>query len=132
MQNRSSQLLCYTLEHDNAPKLQDTIQLSGNVLDLAGIESTASVAIAVDTIREPGSTNAWKSGPGAPQILIESFRFSLDQGSLKLVPAEDSMAPNVNSIGTADLPASLDAKQKKAFDDALYNLVNLQKKNFDE
>lgn len=132
MPNRSSQLLCYTLEHDSALKLQDTIQLSGNVLDLTGIESTASVVIAVDTIREPGSTNAWKSGPGAPQRLIESFRFSLGQGSLKLVAAEDSMASNINSTGTADLPASLDAKQKKAFDDSLYNLVNLQKKNYDE
>lgn len=120
------------MEHGNALKLQDTIQLSGNVLDLAGIESTASVAIAVDTIREPGSTNSWKSGPGAPQILIESFRFSIDQGSLKLVRAEDSMASNISSTGTADLPASLDAEQKKAFDDSLYTLVNLQKKNFDD
>lgn len=128
VQYRSSQLLCYTLDQDNFLKLQDIIQVSGNVLDLAGIESTGSVAVAVDTVRESGSTNTWKDSLETPQTLVECFQFSKS----KLVPAENSIAVNINSTGTADLPASLDAKQKKALDDSLYILGNLRKKPIDE
>lgn len=102
--------------------------MSGNILDLAGIGSTGSVAVAVDTIRESGSTSAWKSSSETPQTLIECFQFSKS----KLVPVEDSIAANINSTGTADLPVTLDAKQKKALDDSLYILGNLRKKPFDE
>lgn len=110
-------------------KLQDTIQISGNVLDLAGIDSRGTIAVSVDTVREPGSTNTWKSSPGAPQTLVECFQASAGQDSLKWIPAEDPMAVNINLIGTADLAASLEAKQKN---DSLYTLVNLRKRQFDD
>lgn len=116
------------MDQDGFLKLQDIIQVSGNVLDVAGIESTGSVAVAVDTVRESASTSAWRANPEAPQVLAECFQFSKS----KLVPAEDSMAVNVNSTGTAELPASLDAKQKKAIDDSLYTLGNLRKKTSDD
>lgn len=97
---------------------------------MTGIPLKKTVAVSVDTIREPNSTNMWKSSPGTPQTLIETFQVSSSEGSLSWSPADDSMATEINSAGTTDLPASLDPNQKKAFDDSLYTLVNLRKMKF--
>ena len=105
---------------------QDTLQLSGNVLELVGIDSRGSIIVAVDTLREPDSTCAWRSSSQPP---LETFRLN----SGKWVPVEDSMVIKINSEGTSSLPTILDEKQKKELNDSMYNLGNLRKRgDYDE
>ncbi|KAJ5157033.1 tRNA (guanine-N(7)-)-methyltransferase non-catalytic subunit trm82 [Penicillium canariense] len=126
----SSQLLHYSLESDSTLTLQDTIQLSGNVLDLVSMDLPGSVVVSVDTVREPNCTDTWKSGPASPQILLESLRANSFEGSLKWSVAEDSKLAIINAAGTSDLSTTLEAKARKAIDDALYNLGNTRKKSY--
>jgi tRNA (guanine-N(7)-)-methyltransferase subunit TRM82 len=99
---------------------------------VTGIPSKGTVAVSVDTVREPSSTDSWKSSSTAPQTLLESFQVNFSQGDLTWNPADDSMTAGINAAGTADLPTSLEAKDKKTFDDYLYTLVNLRKMKFDD
>ncbi|KAJ5315010.1 hypothetical protein N7476_005317 [Penicillium atrosanguineum] len=126
------ELLSFTIEGDNTLKPQGTIQLSGNVLDVTGITSKGTISVSVDTVREASSTEMWKSSPSASQTLIESFQVSSSPGTLTWSPADDSMTTEINAAGTTDLPASLDGKDKKTFDDCLYTLGNLRKMKFDD
>ncbi|KAI2697992.1 hypothetical protein CBS147332_8547 [Penicillium roqueforti] len=122
----SSKLLCYTLESDNTITHQDTLQLSGNVLELVGIDSRGSIIVAVDTLRQSDSTCAWKS---SSQPLLETFR--LDSG--KWIPVEDSMVIKINSEGTSSLPTIIEQKEQKELNDSMYNLGNLRKRgDYDE
>ncbi|KAJ5712876.1 tRNA (guanine-N(7)-)-methyltransferase non-catalytic subunit trm82 [Penicillium malachiteum] len=122
----SAQLLCYKLEEQGL-QVQDTIQLSGNVLDLVGASSSGSVFVSVDTVREAGSIDSWKSSSGAP---LESFQITLGADGIKLSATEDPVAANINVVGTSDLPADLNEKQKKEINTSLYNLDNLRKRAF--
>lgn len=129
--NRSPNLLCYTIEQDTL-RYQDTIQLSGNILDLAGVDSRGSIVVSVDNIRESGSTEAWKTSLRAPQILLESFQVNTDQGSLKWNQTEDALVASINSAGTSAISTDVDGKQKKALDGVLYSLGVLRKRTFEE
>ncbi|KAJ5654611.1 hypothetical protein N7490_001614 [Penicillium lividum] len=120
----SSRILCYTIE-DNALRAQDTIQLSGNVLGLVGIDQ-GSIVVSVDTVREAGSTETWKSSSG---VLLESFQINLGPDGLKCVPVEHPMVTTINAVGTSDLPAVLSEKQQKELNDSLYNLGNMKKRS---
>ncbi|KAJ5274936.1 hypothetical protein N7497_005547 [Penicillium chrysogenum] len=122
----SSQLLCYTLESDSTITHQHTLQLSGNVLELVGIDSRGTILVAVDTLRQSDSTSAWKSSSQPP---LESFRLS----SGKWIPAEDSVVIKINSEGTSSLPATIEQKEQKELNDSMYNLGNLRKRgDYDE
>ncbi|CAI7590963.1 unnamed protein product [Penicillium manginii] len=127
----SSTLLCYTIEEETL-KHQDTIQLSGNILDLTGLDSRGSIVVSVDNIRESGSTGAWKSGLEAPQTLLEYFQVTTGQGSLKWNSAGDPLAANINAAGTSAIATDVDDKQKKALDGVLYSGGVLRKKQFGE
>ncbi|KAJ5503603.1 hypothetical protein N7463_006477 [Penicillium fimorum] len=118
----SSQLLYYTLESNNTITHQDTLQLSGNVLALTGIDSRGSILVAVDTLRESNSTSAWKSSSQPP---LETFGLS----SGRLAPVEDSMVIRINSEGTSSIPTPLEQKQQKELNDSMYNLGNLRKRD---
>ncbi|KAJ5911828.1 tRNA (guanine-N(7)-)-methyltransferase non-catalytic subunit trm82 [Penicillium subrubescens] len=128
----SPQLLCYTLESDNTLKSQGVIQLSGNVLDLTTLDSNGSIVVSVDAVRAPGSTDTWKESPASAQILTECLQISITDGGLKWAVCEDSRTACINAGVTSGLSATLDAKQKKAIDDTLYNLGNLRKRTFDD
>lgn len=126
IESRSSQLLYYTLESDNTITHQDTLQLSGNVLELNGLGSRGSILVAVDTLRQSDSTSAWKSSSQPP---LEAFRFS----SGKWAPVEDSMVIKINSEGTSNLPTTIEEKEQKELNDSMYNLGNLRKRgDYDE
>lgn len=127
----SSTLLCYTLEQDTL-KHQDTIQLSGNILDLASLDSRGSIVISVDNIRESGSTEAWKSSLEGPQTLLEYYQVTTDQGSLKWNTAEDPLVAKINAAGTSAIATDVDDKQKKVLDGVLYSGGVLRKKQFVE
>lgn len=102
------------------------------MLDLATIDSNGSVVVSVDAVREPGSTDMWKESPVSPQTLTECLQISISDGGLKWAVSKDSRTACLNAGGTSGLSATLDAKQKKAIDDALYNLGNLRKRTFDD
>ncbi|KAJ5448336.1 hypothetical protein N7445_003157 [Penicillium cf. griseofulvum] len=122
IESRSSQLLYYTLEGNNTITHQDTLQLSGNVLALTGIDSRGSILVAVDTLREANSTDAWKLSSQPP---LETFRLS----SGKWAPVEDSMVIKINSEGTSSVSTTLEQKQQKELNDSMYNLGNLRKRD---
>ncbi|KAJ5179202.1 tRNA (guanine-N(7)-)-methyltransferase non-catalytic subunit trm82 [Penicillium capsulatum] len=128
----SSQLLYFTFEQDGTLKFQNTIKLSGNALEVACVESRESILVSVDGVREPDSTNTWRSNTEGPQALLESFNVKTSQGDLEIVSSEDPLAVGVNSVGTSNLSASLDVKQKEALDSSLYSLENLKKKSVEE
>ncbi|KAJ5543516.1 hypothetical protein N7535_005941 [Penicillium sp. DV-2018c] len=117
----SPQLLCYTIASDNTMALQDTLQLSGNVLDLTSIDFKASILVSVDTLRQSESTSAWRSSSGPH---LEAFQFN----SGKWTSVEDPTVRMINSEGTESLPASLEEKQKKELNETIYGLSNLRKR----
>ncbi|KAJ6045093.1 uncharacterized protein N7446_003295 [Penicillium canescens] len=116
----SSQLLCYTLENDNTLKQQETLQLSGNVIDLVSIGSKDTIAVSVDNLREPNSTSVWRS---SPQALLETFRVEVG----KWVPAEDSIVSSINTDSSTLVHTELDEKTTKSLNEQLYGLSVLRK-----
>ncbi|KAJ5788687.1 hypothetical protein N7457_003677 [Penicillium paradoxum] len=122
----SSKLLCYTFENNNTITIQETLQLSGNVLDLVRNDSRGSIVVSVDTLRESDSTTAWRSTSNAA---LESFRFT----SGKWTPIEeDPMVLKINSEGTSSVPATLEQKQQKELNDYIYNVAVLRKRAGDD
>ncbi|KAJ5893336.1 hypothetical protein N7495_005027 [Penicillium taxi] len=127
----SSQIVCFTIE-GNALKFQDTVQLSGNSLDVVGADASGSVIVSVDAVREAGSTNTWRSSPNTTQALLQTFEARPGQNGLQFILLESPVASSINSSGTSDLSASLEAKKRKEIDDSMYTLGNLKKKKWDE
>ncbi|KAJ5758207.1 uncharacterized protein N7511_006901 [Penicillium nucicola] len=116
----SSQLLCYTLENDNTLNQQETLQLSGNVIDLVSIGSDGTIAVSVDNLRERNSTSVWRS---TPQASLEAFR--VEAG--KWVPTENSVVSRINADGSTIVQADLDEKSTKSLNDQMYSLSVLRK-----
>jgi tRNA (guanine-N(7)-)-methyltransferase subunit TRM82 len=102
------------------------------VLDLTTLDSNGSLVVSVDAVRAPGSTDTWKESPVSAQSLTECLQIGISDGGLKWAVSEDSRTACINASGTSGLSAKLDAKQKKAIDDTLYNLGNLRKRTFDD
>ncbi|KAJ5473225.1 hypothetical protein N7475_002791 [Penicillium sp. IBT 31633x] len=121
----SSQLLYYTLESGNTLTHQDTLRLSGNVLDLIGNDSKGTIVVSVDTLRQFDSMAAWRSSSQPP---LQTFLFS----SGKWVPVEDPMVLKINSEGTSALPTPLNLKQQKELTDYIYNVGILRKRGDEE
>lgn len=127
----SPALLCYTIEEDTL-KHQDTIQLSGNILDVTTLDSRGSIIVSVDNNREPGSTETWRNNVNPSQALLETFQVTTDQGSLKWKATEDALATSINAAGTSAIPTDIDDKKKKTFDSVLYSSEVLRKRHHDE
>jgi tRNA (guanine-N(7)-)-methyltransferase subunit TRM82 len=109
-------------------KAQKPIELSGNVLDVASIEKDNMIVVSVDCIRQKGSTQEWRENPTSPSNLIESFRVKPGTESLEWEPVTETLAANINSSGSSDIPADTDTKRRKLLNGALYSLGNLRKK----
>ncbi|OJJ47832.1 hypothetical protein ASPZODRAFT_131423 [Penicilliopsis zonata CBS 506.65] len=124
----SSKLLCYVVEPDNTMRHQADIQLTGNALSLATVESQGTIIVSVDGIREPGSFQDWRTDSTSPQILLESFKVQTTQGNLSWEPLATPMTTAVNSTGTTVL-AALEPKQQKELNDSLYSVGNLRKRS---
>lgn len=84
--------------------------------------------VSVDCVREAGSTHAWRANPTSSQSLLEAFRVKSGAQGLQWEPAAEEMTAAMNSEGTSDLPAGLQAKQQKEMNESLYGLGNLRKK----
>lgn len=102
--------------------LKQTLDLCGNVLDLAAIDSKGTIVVSVDTLRQPNSTTTWKSISQPP---LETFRVSAG----KWAPIEDSMVLSINSEGTSIVPEGLDQKKQTELNDAVYGLAKLRKRD---
>lgn len=117
----------------DALKQQESIQLSGNILDVTGLDSHGAIIVSVDNVREPGSTETWKSSPSTPQILLESFQATTKEGSLKWNPTTDDVfVTAINAAGTSPIPTDADDKQKKTLDGALYSMSVLRKRQHED
>ncbi|KAF9886841.1 tRNA (guanine-N(7)-)-methyltransferase non-catalytic subunit trm82 [Aspergillus nanangensis] len=121
----SSQLRCFGLESDGTMKSQAPVQLSGNVLDVAISEKDSTITVAVDSIREPQSTQEWRASPSS--ILLEAFHAKPNASCLEWEPAAETVVAKINTTGTSDIPATADQKQKKELNDMFYSLGNLRK-----
>lgn len=129
--HRNPTLQTFTLETNGSITPQDPVQASGNVLDVQVSEDANTVLISVDCIREPGSTQEWRSSPVPSASLLEAFR--LKQGSrnkLEWESVSDAVINTINEAGTSpvSLPADGDHKQKAALNNSLYTMTNLRKK----
>ncbi|CAG8077734.1 unnamed protein product [Penicillium salamii] len=117
----SAQLLCFSLENGTLA-LKQTLELCGNVLDLAAIDSKGSIVVSVDTLRQPNSTTVWKSISQPP---LETFRVSAG----KWAPIEDSSVLKINDEGTSSVPEALEQKKQVELNDAVYGLSKLRKRD---
>ena len=123
----SSQLLCYVLEPAGTLKVQNPIELSGNVLDLT--MNTEAIFVSVDGVRKAGSTQEWRETPAPLQTLLEAFRVKTGSESLEWEPIQE-FAGTINSQGTSDITAAAAAegKQRKELDESTYSMANLRKR----
>ena len=96
---------------------------------MAVIDSRGTIVVSVDNMREPGSTDTWKSSPGD---FLEALRITSSPSGLKCNLTDDLLVTNINSAYTSDLPINPVAEEKKAIDEALYSLGSLRKKTFDD
>lgn len=90
------------------------------------------ILVSVDSVREPESTQAWRTNPSSAQTLVEAFRVKSATDGLEWEPVTEGMASSVNSEGTSDIPATIPEKQKQEMNESLYNLENIRKRNFDD
>ncbi|EAW08228.1 putative tRNA methyltransferase [Aspergillus clavatus NRRL 1] len=128
----SAKLLCFTLESDGTMKAQNSIQASGNVLDLTISSKDSAVLVSVDAVHVAGSTQEWRATPSSSSTLIEAFRLKSDTENVEWEPMSEAITSQVNSQGTSEISATLEEKQKKELNDALYSSGNLRKKNLGE
>lgn len=113
-------------------KAQNSIQASGNVLDLTISSKDSAVLVSVDAVHVAGSTQEWRATPSSSSTLIEAFRLKSDTENVEWEPMSEAITSQVNSQGTSEISATLEEKQKKEFNDALYSSGNLRKKNLGE
>lgn len=109
-------------------KTQASIQLSGNVLDLTPVEKDNTILVSVDSIRQPDSTQEWRTSPSSPSTLIEAFHIKSGTDSLEWEPTAASVTDKINSTGTEEVPATTEEKQRKELNDSLYGLGHLRKR----
>lgn len=129
---RSPRLLCFSQEADGSLKEQDSIAVSGNVIDVTPIEKSGTIVIAVDDVHNAGSIQEWRSTPTNPPVLLESFRVKPDGQGLAWDPVTESLVATINSEGTSQAPTDAESKQRKDFSEALYGLKNLRKMRMGE
>ncbi|KAL4779291.1 hypothetical protein BJX76DRAFT_341244 [Aspergillus varians] len=129
-------LQSFTLQPNGSMTPHQPIKTSGNILDVQVCEDINTVLISVDSIREPGSTQEWRSSPDSPATLLEAFR--LKQGStgstIEWESVSDPMISTINAAGTLPVLLSEKAEQKEktALNNSLYGLENLRKKLSDD
>ena len=115
------------LEPTGTLKSQSPIELSGNVLDVTSIGTKGMIVVSVDSVRQAGSTQEWRTSPTSPQTLLESFRVKAGSELLGWEPTQE-LAAKVNFDGTADITAAAEGKEKKELNESVYIMGNLRKK----
>lgn len=94
---------------------------------MTGNEADDVIYVSVDSVREAGSTQAWRTDTTSPQTLIESFRVKLAQETLEWESVNEAVTTKVNSEGTLEIPAAAEEKQQKELNQSMYSMGNLRK-----
>lgn len=89
------------------------------------------VVISVDSVRQAGSTQEWRTSPTSPQTLLESFCVKTGSEALEWEPTQ-VLAATVNSQGTADIKTAAEGKGQKELNESVYIMGNLRKKTADD
>lgn len=89
------------------------------------------VVISVDSVRQAGSTQEWRTSPTSPQTLLESFCVKTGSEALEWEPTQ-VLAATVNSQGTADITTAVEGKEQKELNESVYIMGNLRKKTADD
>jgi tRNA (guanine-N(7)-)-methyltransferase subunit TRM82 len=130
--DRSQELLSFVLEESGLIAPQESIQASGNILDLASIEENDTILVSIDSCHEPGSIKDWKNNTDEASVLVEEYIVLLKDGQLVLDRAASQVVNYINKQGTARILAGVDEsmwqKSQKAFSERLYSLHNLRKR----
>ncbi|KAA8643506.1 hypothetical protein EYZ11_006602 [Aspergillus tanneri] len=126
----SSKLQCFALESNGTLKVQKPVSTSGNVLDVTSNAQESTIFVSVDNVREAGSTQEWRSSPTT--TLIEAYRATPETDDLVWESVAESTVGTINASGTSEIPASIDAKQRKEMNDSLYGLGNMRKRYMGE
>jgi tRNA (guanine-N(7)-)-methyltransferase subunit TRM82 len=111
---------------------QQSLQLSGNVLDVTEAENDNTVFVSVDGVHESGSTRTWRDEVTQPQIFVQAFTMKTQGENKAYEPANSPTIDNINRHGTEDILKSTDeaarAKEQKVLSESLYNVGNLRKR----
>lgn len=117
-------------ESDGTLREQQSVDSSGNVLDVTSNEKEDTIVVSVDNVREAGSTQEWRASPA--ETLVEAYHARREADGLVWEPATGSAITEINSTGTSELEPITDVKKRKEVNDSLYGLGNLRKKNMGE
>ncbi|EED16850.1 tRNA methyltransferase, putative [Talaromyces stipitatus ATCC 10500] len=128
----SRELLSFLLEDSGNILPQESIQASGNVLDLTYLDENNMIFVSIDSCHEPGSIKDWKKDSDESPVLVEGYTVKVKDGKLVLDSVANQAVNNINAQGTAKVLAGVDEsswpKSQKAFSERLYSLQNLRKR----
>lgn len=124
--------MSFVLEATGLIAPQDSIQASGNILDVASIDENDTILVSVDCCHEPGSIKDWRNKSDEAPVLVEEYIVRLKGGNLVLDRAASQVVNYINKQGTASILAGVVEsswpKSQKAFSERLYSLHNLRKR----
>ncbi|KAI9372803.1 WD40-repeat-containing domain protein [Aspergillus egyptiacus] len=123
----SPTLQVFTIESNGSLTPHESLKANGNILDLQVREDINTLLLAVDCIREPGSTQEWRSTPSSPATFLEAFQLKGETESPQWDTVSDTMISTMNASGTIPVPEAGE-KEKQALNNSLYSLENLRKK----
>lgn len=111
---------------------QQSLRLTGNVLDLTEAGNGDPLLISVDGVHESGSSRTWRDEVAQPQVFVQAFTIKIQGENIVYEPANAPIIDNINHQGTEDILKSTDevsrAKEQKVLSESLYNVGNLRKK----
>ncbi|KAL3481228.1 hypothetical protein BJX99DRAFT_219380 [Aspergillus californicus] len=124
-------LQTFTLDSKGTLTPEQPLKTTGNILDIQPREDINTVLISVDNIRQPGSTQEWRSSP-SPAPLLEAFQLKPGTEISEWTTVSDNMLSTINASNTVAISATTEGKDKTALNNSLYGLENLRKKAFGE
>lgn len=130
-------LLSYTINSEGKLSLRQTMELSGNVLDVAVLPSQQSLVVSLDAAHVSGSTLSYDTSSAAstPSLVAFELEVSGDNASWKPSKLSDTLTSAVAQINDVpdvpDVSSSGRQGRKGAYSplgEFLYGLENLRKK----
>ncbi|KAL2802669.1 hypothetical protein BJX63DRAFT_437661 [Aspergillus granulosus] len=119
-------LQTFTLSPNGTLTTHKPLLASGNILDVQTHPNNNTIFISTDNIREPGSTQDWRSTPATPHSLLQTFTLKQGGKTLEWESAPDALSSSINATGTSIVSVNA----QKAQNNALYGLENLRKKMY--
>lgn len=133
-------LFCYTLRSIGQMEYSQTIQLSGNALDVTVLQHMDTIIVSTDNVHKPDSTRTTRSVPITGEILVQAFtpRTSAEDelATWHEVPkwqrALEPVMEAINRAGSFEISTESSAPDSKSkqhsLGELLYALENLRKR----